>query len=91
MEYMGGGCPDIRRRPVRYAVRTDKFSAVYSAPLASSFEQGYLDQLFDLRADPSEQHNLAYRRQLTASPEIQDLLAPLKKRHAELREMYRVD
>lgn len=82
-EYMGGGCPDPLRRPIRYAIRNERWNAVYSALREEPFEKGRLVQLFDLVRDPEERHNLAHRA-AARDPEVRELLAALRARHEEL-------
>ena len=89
MEYMGGGCPDFYRRPIRYALRNSKISLVYSVMLNDKFENGILEQYFDLDKDPLEQHNLVLKKKLLPR-DIDVLLDPIRRRHDELREYYNV-
>lgn len=89
MEYMGGGCPDFYRRPIKYGIRTKKFSAVYCVSLQQEFSQGKLEKIFDLEIDPLEQRNLISSRKKMFK-EIEKLLKPLEERHKNLREYYHV-
>lgn len=89
MEYMGGGCPDFYRRPIKYAIRNEKYSAVYSALLKDEFYEGKLEQFFDLNEDPLEKRNLVFKKRLLPK-ELETLLEPIRKRHEELREYYNV-
>ncbi|MGI6200187.1 MAG: sulfatase-like hydrolase/transferase [Christensenellales bacterium] len=86
-EYMGGGCPDSKRRPIRYAIRNDRWNVVYQARLDQPFDQGELVQVFDLTRDPLERRNL-YRR-AARQPEVRSLLAVLAQRHEQLKESQR--
>ena len=87
MEYMGGGCPDIYRRPIKYGIRNEKFSAVYSVSIYQDFWQGKLEKYFDLEKDSLERKNLAFTIK-NVSKELGELLKPLEKRHQTLREYY---
>ena len=58
-EYMGPGCPDMNRRPVRMGVRTDRYLVVVKARLQEPFSSRELCEIYDLRTDPLEKHNLA--------------------------------
>ena len=86
VEYMGGGCPDIWRRPVRYGIRNQHYNLVYYAKLTQDFSEGRLEQLFDLSADPLEQNNLVYSKKVRNNSEVAELLDILARRHAEIRE-----
>ena len=86
VEYMGGGCPDIWRRPVRYGIRNQHYNLVYYAKLTQDFSEGRLEQLFDLSADPLEQKNLVYSKKVRNNSEVAELLDILARRHAEIRE-----
>ena len=89
MEYMGGGCPDFYRRPIKYAIRNSVFSAVFSIMLTQEFDEGCLEQFFDLVNDPDEKYNLVFRKKMLPT-NVSDLLDPIRERHKELRKYYHV-
>lgn len=60
-EYLGGGCPDMRRRPIHYMIRDDNWLVVYYVRLMESFKNGEVVELYDLRKDKDEMHNLKNR------------------------------
>lgn len=60
-EYLGGGCPDMRRRPIHYTIRDDNWLVVYYVKLMESFKSGEVVELYDLRKDKDEMHNLKGR------------------------------
>ena len=60
-EYLGGGCPDMRRRPIHYMIRDDNWLVVYYVQLMESFKSGEVVELYDLRKDKDEMHNLKGR------------------------------
>ena len=45
LEYMGGGCPDIKRRPVKLGVRTDNYSVFVEVKISENFN---FDNLCDV-------------------------------------------
>ena len=58
-EYMGPGCPDMNRRPVRMGVRTERYLVTIRIPLNQPFSRRELWEIYNLKTDPLELHNLA--------------------------------
>lgn len=82
-EYIGGGCPDMRRRPIHYMIRDKEWLLVYYVKLADNFESGEVVELYNLKKDPEELYNLInnYNRL-----DVQHLIDALKEHHAFLQE-----
>lgn len=57
-EYIGGGCPDMRRRPIQYMIRDDRWLLVYFVKLEDEFQNGEIVELYDLKKDIDEMNNL---------------------------------
>ncbi len=57
-EYIGGGCPDMRRRPIQYMIRDDRWLLVYYVKLKDKFRNGEIVELYDLKKDIDEMNNL---------------------------------
>lgn len=86
IEYMGGGCPDVRRRPIVLGVRTNNYDVIIDAYINRKFEDNELKEVYDINKDPFEHNNLAKRKQIKVS--IEKELAILKKRFDELTSEY---
>ena len=86
MEYMGSGCPDIRRRKIKYCIRNRKYKIVYAVSINDDFEDGTILEIYNLKKDIDNINNLSNRIEI--NQEIQTLLGYLKSRHSELRIEY---
>ena len=88
MEFMGAGCPDMDRRPVMLAARSQRYKAAFRGRLNEEFEQGDLYELYDLQSDPREMKNLARRRDYFREAEVQAVVTSLRERFYAIREDY---
>lgn len=86
MEYMGSGCPDLKRRDIKYCIRSIKYKIVYSVNINAKFNEGKLLELYDLDKDPFNYTNI--RDKITKLNDAKQLLSILKARHEELQENY---
>lgn len=86
LEYMGGGCPDIKRRPIKLGVRTDNYSVVMDICLDKKFAATAVKEIYDLKKDPLENHNLVNNKK--TKQKIQFELNKLEERYNELKEEY---
>ncbi len=75
LEYMGGGCPDIKRRPTLLGIRDDNYDVI-----AEVFENNIkVKEVYDMKKDPYQNHNL-YRKKLNIEYELN----LIKKRYDEI-------
>lgn len=81
-EYLGGGCPDMRRRPIQYMIRNKEWLLVYYVKLFDDFEAGEVVELYNLKDDPKELNNLNKAYELV---KVQPLLTALKEHHQFLQ------
>lgn len=81
-EYIGGGCPDMRRRPIHYMIRDNEWLLVYFVKLDDNFETGEVVEIYNLLQDPQELHNL---KKNCDKSKVQYLLDALKYHHIELQ------
>ena len=81
-EYMGGGCPDMRRRPIQYMIRNSEWLVVYYVKLLDAFETGEIVEVYNLKDDPEELNNLSKSYE---QEKIQPLLSALKEHHIFLQ------
>ena len=58
LEYMGGGCPDIYRRPIILGVRTDNYDVVMEVYINKKFIDNEIKEVYNIRKDPFEYDNL---------------------------------
>ena len=86
-EYMGGGCPDMRLRPIHFMIRNKKYLLAYTVKLFEDFSSGNIKEIYDLQSDPLETKNLAKSNQYDKE-EISFLLTQLKERHCEILNSY---
>lgn len=80
-EYMGGGCPDMLRRPFQITVRTENYSVAIHICLNDTFENFRLFHVYDLQKDPNEYNNLINHIPMSA---IQNELDILHQRYDEI-------
>lgn len=59
LEYMGGGCPDIMRRPIILGVRTDDYDVIMDIYINKKFEDNKIKEIYDMKNDPFEYNNLS--------------------------------
>lgn len=85
-EYMGGGCPDMRLRPIQFMIRNKKYLVCYSVKMNELFENGVLEEVYDLLVDPMELHNIKNNEGVL--DEIKPLLQILKLRHIEIKSSF---
>lgn len=81
-EYLGGGCPDMRRRPIHYMIRDNKWLLVYCVKLIDDFDSGEIVELYDLKKDIEELHNIKDSTQVN---DISYLLNALREHHSFLQ------
>ena len=82
LEYMGGGCPDVRRRPIVLGVRTDEYDVIIDAYINKNFDDNEIKEVYNIKKDPFEHNNLAYKKNIKLSIEKELIL--LRKRFDEL-------
>lgn len=82
LEYMGPGCPDMRRRPVWMAIRNDEYLVCYVGKLLDGFSEDRITEIYDLRNDKEELKNLASFRNAS----IDRLIGLLKERFTQVYE-----
>ena len=80
-ENQGRGPCDLVRKPVRVCVRSEKIKLVYEKPPGRN-EEGFVDQLYDLRNDPHEMVNL--KSDADALSYSEDLLKVARTRTEEI-------
>ena len=76
LEYMGGGCPDLRRRPVQLGIRNDRCEV-----MTEIFQNSMtVKEVYDMKKDPLEHHNLAEKKDLPIGEELE----MLQRRYREI-------
>jgi len=80
-ENQGRGPCDLIRKSVRVCIRSKKIKLVYEKPPGKS-EEGFVDQLYDLRNDPDEMVNL--KSDVEALSDSEDLLKVARARTEEI-------
>lgn len=66
LEYMGGGCPDLKRRPVILGIRNDKYEVV-----ANIFNKKLdVKEVYDVNKDFNEQKNLVKSKKINIEKEL---------------------
>lgn len=87
LEYMGGGCPDIKRRPINLGVRTDNYFVAINANINLSFKEQPITEIYDLKKDPYEHNNLIFKKNIRNK--IKKELELLKNRYNEIEKQYK--
>lgn len=57
-EYLGGGCPDIYGRPIRFCIHDEKWRLVYWVKLQQQFTQGKIMELYKVTGGRENKNNL---------------------------------
>lgn len=87
-EYMGGGCPDMKLRPIQYIIRNSSYLLAYSVKLYDEFEKGHIEEVYDLIKDRMEKNNLINSKY--DLEQVSYLLSKLKIRHLDLQNHYNI-
>lgn len=88
LEYMGGGCPDIYRRPIILGVRTDNYDVVMEVYINKKFIDNEIKEVYNIRKDPFEYDNLF--KQENIKEKIKKELQILENRYNEIISQYEV-
>lgn len=76
IEYMGGGCPDLKRRPIILGIRNKKYEVITEA-----FNNTInIKEIYNIQKDPFEYKNLYMDKTL----DIKDELNYIQKRYNEI-------
>lgn len=81
-EYMGPGCPDMRRNKACITIRDRHYVVAYEGSLQKQFSEDCITEIYDLHTDPLETKNI-YK---TRNPEIQEMMDALHRRFDEIVE-----
>ncbi len=81
-EYMGTGCPDMRRNRACITVRSKKYMLACETKLTEGFHEEDITGIFDLEKDPLELHGEPKLR----NEEIDEMIGFLKRRIDAIRE-----
>lgn len=87
LEYMGGGCPDILRRPINLGVKTDNYSVTIDAYISKTFDEIEIKEVYNLKKDPYEHKNLNKKSNIEIL--IKEELEILKQRFLEIKKQYK--
>ena len=88
LEYMGGGCPDIMRRPIILGVRTDDYDVIMDIYINKKFEDNEIKEIYDIKNDPFEHNNLSNSKYIKKN--ITKELKILENRYNEIIKQYEV-
>ena len=86
LEYMGGGCPDVKRRPIILGVRDDNYSVNIKISINNDFKDYSLEEVYDLKKDPFEHNNLNNKKRI--KDKINKEMSILEKRFNEIKKQY---
>ena len=89
LEYMGGGCPDIKRRPIKLGVRTDDYSVFVEANINEEFKKANITEIYDLKKDPFENNDLKSEKDILNK--ITNELKIIEKRFLDIKKQYGED
>ena len=89
LEYMGGGCPDMKRRPINLGIRTDNYSVVLNLYIKNDFSKKEIVEVYDLKNDKNEHNNLKGKKNIEIN--LTKELKILEERFNELKRQYEKD
>lgn len=89
VEYMGGGCPDILRRPINLGIRTNKYSVSLNVYLNKPFNEAEIVSIYDLEKDREEHNNLSKSKQINSK--VKKELKILEERYNELKKELKLE
>lgn len=81
-EYLGGGCPDITRRPIQFTARNAEWCVYIEQRVCEPFDKGNIRAIFDRRSDPLEVRNLLGEMDIVSK--VQPLIEAIEKRWDQL-------
>lgn len=81
-EYMGGGCPDIYGKPIRFCIRDMKWKVVYWVRAKEPFNRGKIMEINRIRNREEMPKNLFMNKE--AKRAVQYLLEEIEKRYMEI-------
>lgn len=84
VEFMGAGCPDLRRRPVWLSIFTKEYCVCFKQTLNKPFSEKSINFIFDLINDKKETKNIYKIR----NDKINHIIEIIKTRFIELQEKY---
>lgn len=82
-EYLGGGCPDLSRRPIHYGCFNEKMFIKVIVNINDEITEKNIVKVFDLEKDPLEYKNLVKKIKMN-DERVQFLLSKLKTRHSNI-------
>lgn len=81
-EYMGPGCPDMRRNKACITIRNKHYIIAYEGWLQDEFDEKNITEIYDILSDCLEVRNIKFLR----NAEISDMILLLQKRYNQIRE-----
>lgn len=84
-EYMGGGCPDLRTKPISFIARNDKYLMLYRVYAFDDFEKGELIEVYNLQEDIYELSNI---KDTIDKSCLTPIFEEIKKRHQRIADTY---
>ena len=77
---MGGGCPDLSRRPIHYGCFNQQMFIKVIVGIDDEITEKNIVKIYDLEKDPLEYNNLV-RKLKKSDVRVQFLLSKIKERH----------
>lgn len=87
IEYCGGGCPDIQRRKLKIGCFNKNWFVASESDLKTEITKSNITEVYDLRNDPLQLHNLRSRKYCIE--EIDELILAINKRKFEIAEYFK--
>jgi hypothetical protein len=87
LEYMGGGCPDIQRRPINMGIRTDNYFVAMNVFINKDFKESEIVEIYDLKKDPKENNNLKNQKGIINKVKYE--ISLMEKRYNEIKKQRR--
>lgn len=86
MEYMGPGCPDMKRKPIWFCAFDENWKVFLKVRLSEEFCEYEFCELYNLKSDPKELNNLV--GDISFESEVEYLIKKIEERFLIIKNNY---
>lgn len=87
MERIDTGAPCLEHRNAIYVARNDRYIVEYEVGVYQNFEDGVINEVYNIKEDPDELRNIAGKIDIQ---KIKSLLTFIERRHEKLQKNYKI-